>query len=113
MPPSTHFGGVGRHGGCVAREPLAVKRGLNDAALCAVQRLFAGQQAVSHDGTPTLHDRTAHVFGCMSDEKLVDEVRMVQQKCMFPAKTKMCDIAIIRSKVLQESNRITAKIQYT
>jgi len=87
-----------------------VKCRLDKPSLGSVERLFTGEQAFSHDGAPPLHYRATRVFGGMSQQKLLNQVRMIQQKRVLPAKAEMHDIAIALGKVLQKDNGVAAKL---
>jgi hypothetical protein len=46
----------------------------------------------------------------MGHQKLLNQVRMIQQKRVLPAKAEMHDIAIALGKVLQKDNGVAAKL---
>jgi hypothetical protein len=93
----------------MVRHSLPVKCRLDEPPLRSMERVFTGEETFPHDGAPSLHHRAPRVSGGMCHQKLLNQVRMIQQKCVLPAKAKVDNIAVAVGKVLQKSNGMTAK----
>lgn len=78
-----------------------MKCGLNHATLRRVQRVIACEETVAHYSSSTLHNGPANLPRGMDDEELLDEVRMVQEERVSPAKAEVHDISVGRGKSLQ------------
>ncbi len=91
------------------RDTCAMKCGLNQAPLSRVYGIFAGKEAVAHDGATSLHDRPADLLGGVDEEKLLDEVGMVYEKGIFPTQAELHDIPVGRGEPLQIRERASAE----
>jgi hypothetical protein len=95
----------------MARNSLPMKCRLNQPSLGGVQWIFAGQQAIAHHQPAALHDRPTHMLGSVDDKKFLDQVRMVQKKCVLPSQAEVHDIAVALGEVLQVREWISAETE--
>ncbi len=77
-PVGGDVGGVLADDFAVGGDALAEEGWLHEAALAHVERLFAGEEALTEDDLGALHDDAAGVFGRVLDEEVFDEIGMVE-----------------------------------
>jgi hypothetical protein len=93
----------------MAGKLFAMKGGLNHSALSPMQRFFAGKKAVAHHGTTPLHHGSAHVLAGVRHQEFLNQVGMIQEKCISPTEAEVNHISIGPGKSLQILQRTSAK----
>jgi hypothetical protein len=91
------------HGTRVLENALAMKGRLDKTALLGVQRFFGGEQPIAQHGARPLHERSAVMACGIGDEKIADEVGVIELVGMPRAQAKMDEITVNSRIFLQEA----------
>ena len=83
-----------------------MKSGLYQAALAAMEIVFAGQQAVAEQHTRALEHPALGEIRLVGDEHVLDPVRVIQQVGVVMNEAKTCNIAAIVRGLLQKRGGI-------
>jgi hypothetical protein len=85
-----------------------MKRGLGQSPLPPVHFIFAGQQSFAQQTLGPLQCETFMKARVMSDQNVLDVVRMIQEKRFLRTEAKVGNVAKLRREILKKRQRTFA-----
>ena len=86
-----------------------MKSGLDHPALTQMVRTLTGEQAISQQDPRSLQGPSFSKFLSTHDEKIADQIGMIEKITVLIAGTKVCDVAELR-KLLKKARPISPEL---
>ena len=110
LPLIANHGRALHHHGAIAGQPVAMERGLDQAALAAMMLAFAGEKSVAQQHAGALQHAALLELVLVGDQNVADRVGMSYVINVLAAQRNIDHIAILAGHVFEKPGRVFAEL---